>query len=99
MTYDRAGELIVQLEGEIAALLGWAEAADAGCGDDPQALPQEIARHEALRDKLDAARRRLEAQAKARAEAERGAYEAKLAAREKRRGRALPYAHISSGEC
>ena len=31
--------------------------------EDPQALPQEIARHEALRDKLDAARRRLEAQA------------------------------------
>ena len=56
--------------------------------DDPQALPKEIARHEALRDKLDAARRRLEAQAQARAAAERGAFEAKVAAREKRRGRA-----------
>ena len=41
-----------------------------------------------LRDKLDAARRRLEAQAQALAAAERGAYEAKVAAREKRRGRA-----------
>ena len=88
VTYDRAGELIARLEGEIAALLGRAEAADAAAEEDPQALPQEIARHEALRDKLDAARRRLEAQARTRAEAERGAYEAKLAAREKRRGRA-----------
>ena len=88
VTYERAGALIARLEGEIAALLGRAEAADVDGEEDPQALPQEIARREALRDKLDAARRRLEAQAKARAEAERGAYEAKVAAREKRRGRA-----------
>ena len=84
VTYERAGALIAQLEGEIAALLGRAEAADAAGEDDPQALPKEIARREALRDKLDAARRRLEA----RAAAEREAHEAKVAAREKRRGRA-----------
>ena len=84
--YERAGALIAQLEGEIAALLG--RAADVAGEDDPQALPKEIARREALRDKLDAARRRLEAQAQARAAAEREAYEAKVAAREKRRGRA-----------
>ena len=90
VTYERAGALIAQLEGEIAALLSRAEAADVAGEDDPQALPKEIARHEALRDKLDAARRRLEAQAQAqaRAAAEREAYEAKVAAREKRRGRA-----------
>ena len=88
VTYERAGGLIAELEGEIAALLGRAEAADAAGEEDPQALPKEIARREALRDKLDAARRRLEAQAEARAAAERGAYEARLAAREKRRGRA-----------
>ena len=64
VTYDRAGALIAQLEGEIAALLGRAEAADAAAEEDPQALPQEIARREALRDKLDAARRRLETQAR-----------------------------------
>ena len=39
-------------------------------------------------DRLDAARRRLEARAKARAEAERADYEAKVAARETRTGRA-----------
>ena len=88
VTYERAGGLIGQLEGEIAALLRRAEAADAAGEEDPQALPKEIARRTALRDKLDAARRHLEAQAEARAAAEREAFEAKVAAREKRRGRA-----------
>jgi transposase len=86
--YDRAGELIDQLKLEISELMERAEAADDGAEEDPQALPKEIARREALRDKLDAARRRLEDQAKARAEAERAAYEAKVAAREQRKGRA-----------
>ena len=80
VTYERAGGLIVQLEGEIAALLSRAEAADVAGEEDPQALPKEIARREALRDKLDAARRHLEAQAEARAAAEREAWEAKVAA-------------------
>ncbi len=88
VTYGRAGELIDQLKLEIAALMERAEAADGESEDDPQALPKEIARREALRDRLDAARRHLEAQAKARAEAERAAYAAKVAAREKRTGRA-----------
>ena len=88
MTYERAGALIAQLEGEIAALLGRAEAADAAGEDDPQALPKEINRREALRDKLDATRRRLEAQAEARAAAGHETQEAKVAAWEKRRGRA-----------
>jgi transposase len=86
--YDRAGELVDQLNLEIADLMGRAEAADGSGEEDPQALPKEIARRQALRDRLDAARCRLEAQAKARAEAERDDYEAKVAARAKRRGRA-----------
>ncbi len=86
--YDRAGELMDQLKLEIAELMERAEAADGGAEDDPQALPREIARREALRDRLDAARRRLESQAKARAEAERADYEAKVVAREARTGRA-----------
>ena len=71
---DRNGKQsgpIAQLEGEIAALLSRAEAADVAGEEDPQALPKEIARRAALRDKLDAARRHLEAQAEARAAAER----------------------------
>ena len=88
VSYARAGELIDQLELEIADLLGRAAAADAGGAEDPQALPEEIARRAALRDQLDAARCRLEAQAQARAAAERADYEAKVAARDKRQGRA-----------
>ncbi|MGH6917640.1 MAG: transposase [Geminicoccaceae bacterium] len=88
VTYQRAGELVAQLRLEIADLLGRAEAADASGEEDPQALPKEIARREALRAKLDAARYRLETQARARAEAERADWEAKVAAREKRTGRA-----------
>ena len=72
VTYERASALIAQLEGEIAALLGRAEAADVAGEDDPQALPKEIARREALRDKLDAARRCLEAQAEAQAAVDAG---------------------------
>ena len=49
-------------------------------------MPRELARREALRDQLDAARRRLESRAKARAEAERADYQAKVAAREARKG-------------
>ena len=86
--YDRAGELIDQLKLEISELMARAEALDGGGEEDPQALPKEVARREALRDQLDAARRRLESQAKARAEAERADYEAKVAAREARKGRA-----------
>ena len=77
VTYARASELIEQLKLEIAELMARAEAADGRGEEDPQALPKEIARREALRDRLDAARRRLEAQA--RAETERAAYEAKVA--------------------
>ena len=88
VTYERAGELVEQLKLEIADLMGRAETADGSGEEDPQALPKEIARRQALRDQLDAARRRLEAQAKARAEVERDDYEAKVAARDKRKGRA-----------
>ena len=86
--YGRAGELIEQLRLEIAALMERAEAADDGAGEEVQALPREIARREALRDRLDAARQRLEARTRARAEAERAGYEAKVAARAGREGRA-----------
>ena len=85
--YDRAGELVEQLELEIAELMARAVAADGPGEEDPQALPRELARREALRDQLDAARRRLETQAKARAEAERADYDAKVVARDKRKGR------------
>jgi transposase len=87
LRYDRAKELRAQLESDIADLMAQAEAADAADGDDPQALPEEIARREKLKAKMDAACARLEAQAKARAAAERAEYEAKLKAYEERGGK------------
>jgi transposase len=84
--YDRAQALRVKLSSDIAELTAKAEAADAE-DSDPQALPREIARREALKAKLDAACARLEAEATAQAEAERPEYEAKKAAYDAKRGR------------
>ena len=84
--YDRAKALRAKLAADIAELTAKAEAADSE-EDDPQALPREIARREALKAKLDAACARLEAEAKAQAEAERPEYEQKKADYEARKGR------------
>jgi hypothetical protein len=78
--YDRAQELRAKLAADIAALTVQAEAADAA-DQDPQALPKELARREALKAKLDAACARLEA------EAARPEYEAKKAAYDAKKGR------------
>ena len=87
--YDRAKTLRAKLDADIAELMARAEAADTEETADPQALPDEIARRQALRDKLDAACARLEADAAARAEEERPAFEERQRAHEarNRRGR------------
>lgn len=85
--HDRARALREQLDKDIAELMARAEAADAEDAPDPQALPDEIARRQALRDKLDAACERLEAEAAARAADERPAWEEKKRAHEARGGR------------
>ncbi len=84
--YDRARELRAKLAADIAQLTAKAEAADTE-GQDPQALPAELARREALKAKLDAACDRLEADARAQAEAARPAYEAKKATYDAKKGR------------
>jgi transposase len=85
--YDRAKELRAKLAADIADLTARAEAADAEGQPDPQALPAEIARREALKARLDAACARLDEQARAEAEAARPEYEAKRAAYEAKTGR------------
>jgi transposase len=80
--YDRACELREQLRLEIAELMQKAEQSDASGAADPQTLPAEIARREALQAQLDAACARLEKEAKARAEAERADYERRKAVHE-----------------
>lgn len=84
--YDRATALRAKLAADITSLLAEAEAADAE-DHDPQALPTELARREALKAKLDAACERLEAEARAEAAAARPAYEAKKAAYDAKKGR------------
>ena len=85
--YDRAGQLDEQLQQDIAELMQQAEQADRSEEDDGQKLPDEIARRQSLRQKMQQARRELEARARQRAEAERAEYERKLAEREQREGR------------
>lgn len=80
--YDRAGQLIEQLELEVKDLLEKAEGADAQDQTDGQQLPEELSRREKLKAKLDDARKRLEARARAKAEAKQPRYEDKLRKRE-----------------
>jgi transposase len=88
VTYERAGELVEQLEADVKELLGKAEEADQREENDGQGLPEEIARREALKAKLTQARQQIEERARQRAEAERAKYEAKVARREQRKGSA-----------
>lgn len=85
--YDRAKALVEQLRADIDELLERAEQADQAEGTDGQSLPDELKRREALAAQLDAACDRLEAQAKARAASQQAAYEDKVRARERRRGK------------
>jgi transposase len=87
VTYERAQQLRTQLRQDVNELMQQAERADQK-DEDPQQLPQEIARREKLLQKMDAACAQLEARAQARAEAERADYERKVAAREARDGSA-----------
>ena len=63
--YDRAQALREQLDRDIADLIARAEAADAQEASDPQGLPEELARREKLKAKLDEACARLEAEPRA----------------------------------
>lgn len=86
--YDRAGELVEQLELEVRELLEQAERTDRRDECDGQSLPEEIGRREKLKRKLEQARKRIEARSKKKAEAEQAEYERKVQAREKRAGSA-----------
>jgi len=87
VTYDRSGELIKQLEKEVRERIDRAEEEDKNDSDNGQQLPEEIARRETLKEKLEQARLRIEERARKRAENERKEYERKVRAREQRKGR------------
>ena len=86
--YDRAGQLVEQLELEVRALMEQAERSDRRDAIDGQSLPEEIGRRAMLKRKLEQARARIEARAKKKAEAEQAAYERKVREREQRNGSA-----------
>lgn len=85
ITYERAQQLRIQLREDVRQLLSQAESADRSA-EDAQGLPEEIARREALLEKMDQACARLEQRAKERAQAEQAQYERKVAARQEREG-------------
>ena len=64
LRHDRIQALRAKLEKHIARLVAQAEAADREPSDDGLSLPEEIARRQSLKAKLDAAAARLEAAAK-----------------------------------
>jgi transposase len=87
VSYQRAGQMIKQLELEVAQLLAKAEQADSTPLQDGLSIPDEIARRRDRVEKLQAARAVIEERARQRAAGERPAYEAKKIDRDSRRGR------------
>jgi transposase len=81
VSYQRAGEMIVQLELEVQQLLAKAEQADATPLQDGLTIPEEIIRRQERQAALAQARAEIEAPAQARCAVQRAEHEAKLAAR------------------
>lgn len=87
VTYARAEELIKQLEEEVRERIMRAEEEDKNDTDNGHQLPEELARRETLRKKLEEARAKIEERARKRAEREREEYEKKVKSRESRTGK------------
>lgn len=84
VSYKRAGELITQLEAEVAELFALAEQADQAALPAGLEVAAEIARREERLARLAEARAVLEARAKEREALEQAAYEEKLREREEK---------------
>ncbi len=82
--YDRAKQLELQLEEDVRDLMERAEKADHNHDDDGQSIPEEIARRENLKGRIQEARKYLENMAKHRALAEQSKYQEKVRNREGR---------------
>ena len=82
LSYEHAGKLEAQLQGEVTALMAKAEAADQADAPDGMSIPEELARRETRLAEIARAKAIIEARAMERFARERADYEAKLAARE-----------------
>jgi transposase len=87
VSYERAGEMILQLEGEVQQLLAKAEQADATPLQDGLTIPEEISRRQERRAALARARAEIEARAHARYTVQLAEHEQKLAERAARKAR------------
>lgn len=85
VSYQKAGEIMQELDLEIAQLLKKAEEVDSTPLEDGLTVPAEIARREERKAKLAAARAEMEARATVRVALERADYEEKKAYREEQR--------------
>ena len=84
LSYQRAGQIEMQLREEVAKLTAMAEAADQADVADGMSIPEELARREKRLAEIARARAIIEARAKERYAREQAEYEAKMAARESR---------------
>ena len=112
MSYGRMGEAEQKLQGEVEALLRYAEEVDEaedgqyGKGQRGDELPAELARRESRLKKIREAKEALEAEAKQKAEEQKAEAEAKIAARQekekqtgqKSRGRAPQVPHPAEAQ-
>jgi transposase len=87
VSYERAGQMIAQLELEVQQLVAKAEAADTTPLDDGLKIPDEIVRRRERQAQLAKARAELEARAHARYAAQLAEHEEKMAARQARQDR------------
>lgn len=87
VSYERAGEMIAQLELEVKELLRKAEAADSTPLEDGLTIPGEVARRAQRKAAMEKARAVIEQRARERAQSERAAYEKKVAERAAKKGR------------
>jgi len=85
VSYDRAGEMIRQLELEVEELMKKAEEADNRPLEDGLSVPEEIARREDRMKRLRHARKVIEQRAKEKAAEQRPEYERKMAERQVRK--------------
>jgi transposase len=84
LSYERAGQIEMQLREEVGKLTAMAEAADQADAPDGMSIPEELARREKRLAEIARARAIIEARAKERYARERAEYDAKMAAREAR---------------
>src|SRR5271168_4672459 len=82
LSYERAGQIEMQLREEVGKLIAMAEAADQADLPDGMSIPEELARREKRLAEIARAKAVIEARAKERHARERAEYEAKMAARD-----------------